>query len=285
MKLKIITLAILCAIAITACGGPATQASYAALPTAAPAATESPAEPGSADRLIIKNADLSIVVDDPASAVGAITQLAETSGGFVVSVSAYQTMLGGQRAQQAQMVVRVPSAKLNEVLSQIKAMAVEVQREYISGQDVTAEYVDLQSRLKNLEAKEAQLQAIMERATDTEDVLKVYDELSRTREDIEVIKGQMKYYEQAAAMSAISLDLIPNAASQPVEVGGWHPDVVAKTSLELLVRIWQSLIDLLIGFTIVCGPFAILLGLPGVLLVRWVSKRRQSVPHTAGDKE
>jgi CRISPR/Cas system-associated endonuclease Cas3-HD len=130
----------------------------------------------------------------------------------------------------------VPSAQLNQVLSQIKAMAIEVQREYISGQDVTAEYVDLQSRLKNLEAKEAQLQAIMERATDTEDVLKVYDELSRTREDIEVIKGQMKYYEQAAAMSAISLDLLPNAASRPVEVGGWHPEVVARNSLERVMN-------------------------------------------------
>lgn len=285
MKLKLITLAVLCALVFAACGGPTTQPSYAALSTAAPAATESPVEQGVTDRLIIKNADLSIVVDDPASTVSAITQLAEGSGGFVVSVNTYQTTLDGQRAQQAQMVVRVPSAKLNEVLSQIRALAVEVQRENISGQDVTADYVDLQSRLNNLEVKEDQLQAIMERATDTEDVLKVYNELSKTREEIEVIKGQMKYYEQAAAMSAVSLDIIPNAASQPVEVGGWHPEGVAKDSIELLVRIWQTLIDFLIGFTIVCGPFIVLLGVPGLLFVRWARKRRQNIQPAAKEEK
>ena len=171
------------------------------------------------------------------------------------------------------MVVRVPSDKLTPVLEQIKSLAVEVKSENTSGQDVTAEYVDLQSRLANLEAAEKQLQAIMEKATKTEDVLKVYNQLVATREEIEVIKGQMKYYKESAAFSAITLDLIPNVVIQPIEVGGWHPDAVAKQSVETLARILQFLVDFLITFGIICGPFLLLLGTPAFLFIRWRIKR------------
>jgi hypothetical protein len=88
---------------------------------------------------------------------------------------------------------------------------------------VTSEYTDLESRLGNLEAAEEQLTRIMESAVKTEDVLNVYNQLVQTREQIEVIKGQMKYYEQSAAMSAVSVELIPNEAVQPLSIGGWQP--------------------------------------------------------------
>jgi hypothetical protein len=277
MNVQRITLTILLMLALAACGAPATPPAGLPPSMATSEPVEAPTAAAGLDRLIIKNADLSMVVDDPPSAVGAITQLAETSGGFVVSVNTYQTAFGGQYAQKAEMVVRVPSPTLNEVLSQIKALAVEVRSENISGQDVTAEYVDLQSRLKNLAAKEEQLQAIMDRAADTEDVLKVYEELSQTREEIELILGQMKYYQEAAAMSAIRLDLLPNAASQPVELGGWHPELVVKQSVELLLRIGQSLVDIAIRLTIVCGPFILLLALPTILSIRWIRNRRQHI--------
>jgi predicted negative regulator of RcsB-dependent stress response len=285
MKTKMLTLAAICALALAACGGAATPApaeelSFAAA-TAAPAAAEAPAlgggEATTVERLVIKNASLSIVVDDPTATVRNITSLAEGTGGFVVSTNTYQTTFGpdATAVQRANIAIRVPSAQFNSVLDQIRAMAVEVENENISGQDVTADYVDLQSRLKNLEAAEAQLQSIMEEATKTEDVLNVYNQLVYTREQIEVIKGQMKYYQEAAALSSISIELIPNVATQPIEIGGWHPEGTAKQAIEILVRIVQSLVDLAITFGIICGPFAFVLGLPALFGWRWWWSRRQ----------
>jgi hypothetical protein len=147
-----------------------------------------------------------------------------------------------------------------------------VKSENVSGQDVTADYVDLQSRLTNLEAKEKQLQGILEQTTDAEDVLKVFDKLSETREQIELIKGQMKYYKESAAFSSVSLDLIPNVVAQPIEIGGWHPEGVAKDSLETLARMFQFLVDSLIRLTIICGPFLLLIGGPMVLILRWMRR-------------
>jgi len=236
-----------------------------------------------ADRLVIKNVSLSLVVDDTTGSVDAITQLAESMGGFVVALNTYQTTYGPEAkpAQQATLTIRVPSVKLNEALKQIKGMAVEVKNENISGQDVTSEYTDLKSRLTNLEAAEKQLQSIMAEANKTEDVLAVYNQLVYTREQIEVIKGQMKYYEEASALSAISIELIPNIATQPIEVGGWKPEGVAKQAIEDTIRFLQNAADGLIYFGIARLPFLLLIGLPAFFIGRAVWKRTSKKQATA----
>jgi hypothetical protein len=237
-----------------------------------------------ADRLVIKNANLSIVVDDTTASVEAISRMAESMGGFVVSLNTFETYYGpnAQLAQQANLTIRVPSEKLNEALSQIKGMAAEVKSETISGQDVTSEYTDLRSRLTNLEAAEKQLQSIMEEATKTEDVLAVYNQLVYTREQIEVIKGQMKYYEESAALSAISLELIPNVATQPIEIAGWHPEGVAKQAIEDTIRFLQDFTDGLIYFGIARVPFLLIVGLPIFFVSRAAWRRmKKNAPKSA----
>src|SRR3990172_6966194 len=283
MKPKIFYLALIVALALTACGGAATpapsmvEAPAFAAATAAPAAGEGGAgwaatAPAGGERLVIKNANLSVVVDNPEATVDAVTQMGESMDGFVVAVNTYKTTYGPEAtsATQANMTIRVPGEKLNEALQQIKAMAVEVRSENISGQDVTAEYTALKSRLKNLEAAEKQLQSIMEEATKTEDVLAVYNQLVYTREQIEVIRGQMKYYEQSAAMSAITLDLIPNVVTHPIEVGGWHPEGAVKEAIEDTVRFLQNFTDGLLYFAIARLPFLLVFGIPALLIGRCV---------------
>jgi hypothetical protein len=244
----------------------------------APAADAVGIEAGAAqvERIVIKNASLSLLVRDAAATSDEIARLAEGMGGFVISTNIYETTYGqdATRVKQASVSIRVPAARLNEALTAIKAMAVEVQSENVSGQDVTQDYTDLQSRLRNLEAAEQQLQNIMDGATRTEDVLAVYNELVRVRGDIEVIRGQIKYYEESAAFSQISIDLIPDVLAQPLDIGGWRPEGVVREAFELLVRGLQALVSLLIYLGI-CGlPFALVFGLPAWLVVRGVRRRR-----------
>jgi len=263
-----------------AAGLPAQEAPAAGGAFYAPEAQDVASNVALADRLVIKNANLSIVVDDTTASVETISRMAESMGGFVVSLNTFETYYGpnAQLAQQANLTIRVPSEKLNEALSQIKGMAAEVKSETISGQDVTSEYTDLRSRLTNLEAAEKQLQSIMEEATKTEDVLAVYNQLVYTREQIEVIKGQMKYYEESAALSAISLELIPNVATQPIEIAGWHPEGTAKEAIEDLVNFLQNLADGLIYFSIARLPFLLIVGLPVFFIGRAAWRRMRRKP-------
>jgi hypothetical protein len=229
----------------------------------------------SADRLVIKNANLSLVVKEPAAAVDSIGALAESLGGFVVGSNVYQTSTdaAGNRVMQARITIRVPADKLQTALSQIKGLAVTVNSENTSGEDVTAQYTDLESRLRNLEAAEAQLQKIMDGAIKTEDVLAVYHQLVYIREQIEQVKGQMKYYRESAAMSLISVDLIPDVLSQPIRVGGWKAEGVAKEALEALVRAFQGIATALIWGAVYVLPLGLTFGIPAYVGVRVIGRR------------
>ncbi len=182
------------------------------------------------DRIIIKTANLTLVVIDPPASMENIKTLAEKMGGYVVASQLYQTTLdNGLTVPFGSISIRVPAEKLDEALGQIRSESDQLPlSENTDSQDITNEYVNLESRLKNLEAAEVQLTAIMEEAKRTEDVLAVYNELVQIREQIEVIKGQMKYYSESAAFSLVNVELKADAAEQPLTIAGWQPLGVVK---------------------------------------------------------
>lgn len=234
-------------------------------------------EAASSERLVIQNANLTIVVPDPSASVDEISALAEDLGGFVVTSYVYQSTFGEARipADQASITIRVPAESLQDALQSIKEGATEVRSENISGQDVTAEYTDLESRLRNLEAAEAQLREILASATRTEDVMLVFNQLTQVRGEIEIIRGQMRYYEDSARYSAISVEILPDVADQPLQIGGWRPEGTAKEAVEDLIRGLQALGDLLIRFGICGVPFLLIFGLPAWLVIRAIVRRRR----------
>jgi uncharacterized protein DUF4349 len=216
------------------------------------------------ERLVIKNADLAIVVKDPKADMARITKLAEEMGGFVVSSNLYQSTYGPNSIEvpEVTITIRVPSEKLDEALDSIKKGVVDVDYENKSGQDVTSEYVDLQSRLTAKQAAEKKLLEILDAANRTEDVLAVYTQLQIIQTDIEVLKGQIKYYEESAALSAISVRLIAEAGTQPIEVGPWKPTGAAKNAIQDLIYFFQNFAEFLIRFVLYNLPALILIGIP-----------------------
>jgi hypothetical protein len=249
----------------------------------APGAAPAPPE---AERLVVKNANLSLVVDDPAKSLNAISKMAEEMKGYVVSANLYETELeSGAKVPRGSITIRVPAERFTEALDRIRQESKQIPlTENISSQDVTREYTDLQSRLRNLEAAEAQLKEIMASATKTEDVLNVYQQLVQVREQIEVIKGQMQYYEQSAALSAISVELIANEAVQPLRIGTWQPVGTAKNAVQALINTLQFLARVLIWLALYVFPVLVvlylLIGLPLTLLFRSWRKRRAKAKQT-----
>jgi len=204
-----------------------------------------------------------------------VTQMAQEMGGFVVSSNLYQSAFGINQviANQATITIRVPAERLEEAMNQIKEAATEVRTESISGEDVTAQYTDMESRLRNLQAEEEQLREIMASATRAEDVLMIFNQLSSVRGEIEMVQGQMRYYEEASRLAALTVELIPDVANQPIEIAGWHPSAVARDAIEDLVRALQSLGNLLIRFGICGVPFLVIIGLPAWLIIRAIARR------------
>jgi hypothetical protein len=262
---------------------PAAPAAQAPAQNAAGGANQPQLNPeavAQAPRIVIKNGNLTVVVPDPAATMKKITAMAEEMGGYVVSANMYkQTTNNGIEVPRVSITIRVPAARMDEAMQNIEAEASqEPQNVTITSQDVTSEYVDLQSRLTNLEAAEKDLTRIMNDANRTEDVLNVYNQLVSIREQIEVTKGQIKYYEQSAALSAISAEIIADAAVQPIEIGGWQPQGVAKDAIESLIQTLQGLASFLIWLIIYILPVLLILFvifvLPIILIVRYWRRRR-----------
>ncbi|WP_322822369.1 DUF4349 domain-containing protein [Chloroflexus sp.] len=218
-----------------------------------------------AQRLIIKNASMALEVADVLAAEQALRQKAEALGGFVASVETY----GSGKELRATVVLRVPAEHFEAVLRDAEGLASNVLRRSVSGSDVTEEYVDLEARLRNLEATNARLLNLLSRAQNVNEALMVNQSLTEIQEQIERIKGRMQYLEQSAAMSTITVELLPVPPPTPIiEEDAWQPLEVARIALRNLILLGQALANAVIVF-LVWTP----VWLPLVLIAAWA--RRQ----------
>jgi len=230
--------------------------------------------------MVIQNVDLSIVVPDPEIKMTEIGKMAVEMGGFVVSSNLYQNeRSNGSSIPEGSITIRIPAEILDEALDEIKADVVEVRNQNRIGQDVTQDYIDLNSQLHSLQAAAAQLEEIMKKAEKTDDVLNVFTQLQYYNQQIDMIKGQIQYYEQASALSAVSITLIAEATIQPIEIGGWKPEGVVRDAIQSLIEFWQGFVDFMINFFLLVVPILITILIPMYLVylvVRAILKKRKT---------
>lgn len=225
-------------------------------------------------RIILKNASLSLTTEDPENALNSVITLAESLGGWVVNSSTSQFVnSAGEQATRGTITIRIPADQLNAVLEQLRGLAINVNAESLSGQDVTTQYIDLSGRLVTLQAAQVQLQKIMNSAIKVDDVLAVHTELTRIQGEIESLQGQIKYYDEAAAYSSIQIELVPPTPG-PVETqaAGWNPATTAESAFGALLSVLRFGGDLLIALAVFLGP---LLGVGGLLWLLYRASRRR----------
>jgi len=218
------------------------------------------------ERMIVRTGDMSLVVDDVVDARDEIAQLAVRFDGYVVS----SRISGEEQDMRGWISIRVPDDKFDQALSELRNLAVRVTSESTDSRDVTEEYIDLQSRLKNAEATESQYLALLEKATDVEDILRIYDSLSRVRSEIEQIKGRMQYLERTSSMSLISVNLKPVATAKPLVRAGWSALEALKSAVRGIVIFGQWLGTIALWVLIFIPIWGTILG-----IIYWRRRRRR----------
>ncbi len=231
--------------------------------TAAKPSVEVPLEE---PRRIIYEARMVISVEDPEATAQAISALVKSLGGYVADANLYR-----QNEKMAGTVtVRVPQEKFDEARERIRDLAKRVDREELNTNDVTSEYVDLQARLKNLEATEEELRALLtevrKRAQRASDVLEVYRELTRVREEIEALKGRLQVLDKLTTYATITVELRPYELAQPAG-GRWDPRVTLHRAWGTLVNLLHTLVDVGIYLVVVVLPVLVLMAIPIAILV------------------
>ncbi len=155
------------------------------------------------DRMVVRNANIQMVVSEIAATLNNIPQIAANYGGYVVNSQKWKE---GDR-NIGNVSIRILAENFDKAMADIRTQAKSITSESTSSQDVTEEYIDLDSQVKNLEATETQLLKVMETAIKTEDILSIQRELTSVRGEIEQAKGRMQYLERTSSTSLIDIRL------------------------------------------------------------------------------
>lgn len=235
--------------------------------------------PAAESRRVIRTGTIEIRVTDTRAAMDQITGLVDRTGGYV-STSRVNPM--GEGLQPSiYMEVRVPAEDLPAALVAIRKLADEVVAESTESQDVTAEYTDVESRLRNLTALETELVALLTEVrqqpnADPQKLLAVFTEIGRVRGEIEVLEGRRRLIDDQTALSALTIGITQVAVERPLVEERWQPLVTVRRAAGSLVDALRGLVDVAIWVAIYLLPVLVLIGVPVWLLVRLLTRRNRA---------
>lgn len=216
--------------------------------------------PVAGDRKVIKTAyiELEVEVGKFEDTLFELTSLAEQNEGFVSSSQSYSDPDGNLTS--GSVTIRIPSNKYSSIINKIKEMGT-VKSTSSAGQDVTQEYTDLESRLRNYQAQEEVLLDLMKQSKKVSDSLEVQRELSNVQEQIEVIKGRMDYLDDLVSFSTIDVYFYE---PEPIKTAAdWGFVDALKRGLRGAVSVFNGLMM----FLIAASPVLVIIAI--ILIVIW----------------
>ena len=157
-----------------------------------------------ARRQVISTAEITLSVSVVQTAIDQTQSAVVGMGGFVERLSSS----GGPRRQRANMTIRVPQAQFFSAISRIEALGV-VQSRNLGAEDVSAQFIDLEARLRSSLREEESLLGLLERTQSVAEVLAIQRELFRVRAEIERTQGQLNFIERRVDLATIDLTLVP----------------------------------------------------------------------------
>lgn len=202
---------------------------------------------------VIKTGRLELEVESVSQTIQEITSYTTNNDGFIAD-SRVRNYEDG--AKYATVIVRLPAQYFEGAMGEFKLMAKSVEEENVSGQDITEEYVDLESRLKNLRLEETQYQEVLKKATKVEDILEVNRYLFSVREDIELIEGRLRYMDNLTDLSTITLQ-ISEETKVRIPTDEWKPLTTLKDAFRGMVVLWQGIINIIIWVVFLLVPIAL----------------------------
>ncbi|WP_233879177.1 DUF4349 domain-containing protein [Virgibacillus halodenitrificans] len=189
---------------------------------------QTPNEQNPSTRKIIYTANLEIEVNSYEKALKNIQKKVEVYQGYTVESTMFEEE--ENKGTSGFITVRVPQEKFREFIQLVEDGSENVLSSSISGQDVTEEYVDLESRLRSKQVVEERLLSYMKKAEKTEDLLAISKDLASVQEEIDQIKGRMKYLENKSELATITIHMTENNLT----ISGEDLNTWDKTKQQLL---------------------------------------------------
>lgn len=237
-------------------------------------------------RMIIKNAEAKLMVADTDVAIDGVTQIVGDVGGYIISSRVWYQPYYEENYKYATITMGVPVTQFETAMRRLRGLAVQVMDETASGEDVTDQFVDLQSQVENLEATRDRIRGFLDQAKSVDEALRINQQLSEVERQIEELKGRMNYLSDRSAYSTITVTLdpeLPEITPTPTPTleptptpEPWDPGNTIKRSRETLTETYQGLAEFFIWlgmvFIPIFGPWIFLAWLIWRLVRRKLNK-------------
>lgn len=245
-------------------------------PGAAPDSAEG-FDPSLFGKMIIRNGSVSLEVEEFDTAYAQIEEIVKSLEGYIESADTYSTPIydnNGRRGdlQGGTVSLRIPSTRFDAAMQQIKTLGT-VTHSNISSYDVTENYVDTQSRIKNLEARELRLRELLERAEVIEDIMEIDLQLANVRTEIDSLNAIIKSYDKSLQMSSIqvSLNEKPLSESTITTLDDNLFDRMRANFIRSINAVVQMFQTIMVGLVALL-PFLLIFGIVLYLVLRLVRK-------------
>ena len=262
---------VLLALALAGCSSGSDNSEAGAGGAAAPETTAAAPGPSNnnqtapQERQIVASASVRVEVKSVADAARDAIQATEEAGGYVVQ---QQVDLKGD--PRADLELRVPPGALTATLDRLGGLG-EVLDRSSKAEEVTAKVVDLEGRLKTLQASADRLRALIREGRTTADIVALEGELSRRETDIESLQGQLRVVRDQVGLASVKAQFTqPPLPAVTEEKGSRIPGFVPG-----LRAGWTAMVNTVAALLTVLGatlPFA-----PAIAALVWVARRRRRV--------
>lgn len=240
---------------------------------------------GQLERKIIFSAKLDIAADDVHVAFADASRAARNAGGFVEKSSVYSKKdSSGEEQTYATLTMRVPVGAYQDVLATLRTLpGGKVLKEESASREVTEQYTDLQSRLRNLERSEAQYLKLLEQAKTIQEIITVTDKVDGIRLQIERIQGQLNVLDDLTDLATIDIALSP-----PVPGKTEPKDDGPKSPREAFEDAWEASLEAaqyVLAAAAALAAVAVWLIIPALLAVagvRFARRRKTAAASPAG---
>jgi hypothetical protein len=231
-----------------------------------------------ADQKIMANAELDIEVEagEFQAAFAKALLLADRYGGYVLSSNSYAS--GEEDSiKSGAIAIRVPANVFAKALSDAAKLG-ELKRQSVWTEDVSAEYVDLQARIVNQQAYVNSILALLAKAKTVQEILTVQQTLTYAQQELEQLKGRMRYLDEHTAFSTLTLSIYETGV-EATPPGEWGFIEALKDAVHNLVDAFSAVVRGL-GWIV---PVLVILGIIGFviyLLVRAATRKSRQRAQT-----
>ena len=222
--------------------------------------------PDAVNKKLIKDGNMRIKTNDIEASKKQLDGLLKEFQGYFES----ENLENDDQSTRYNLRVRLPAQRFEGFIVALETGDDEVESKYVQTRDVTEEYIDVVTRLKNERAYMVRYQALLAKASTVKDILSIEESIRKLQEEIESREGRLKYLNDQIAFSTLNIELYKE---KPYKYASRQKDPFGERVKQSLSNGWSFIVGLAL-LLVAMWPLW-LIGAGVVVLVRRVRKRQK----------